>query len=298
MAKSVLSILKHPPRQQSPPGDVAYPAYQVKYDFERPYGMTGSGKKNERCGSAVYLGCVEGAHHVLDSKDPRYYVEYHPYSCDRPICPVCYKRWAYKRASKAERRYQEYLRIVNRRPSKRYHFWLLHVVISPGPVPLNSKIVNRICKSIGLKGWILIHHPWRKRKGERWRLSPHWHIVGVGWIDPVKQKQMQGRYKVLIKNIKPKEERDFFATLSYQLTHCAVSQGKHTFTWCGQWSYNKFASPVELEKKAVCPHCGSLLVPVIYVGPKGMEKNIPSMDSWRNPDWFIYKDSGKPPPIV
>lgn len=253
--------------------------------------MVGSGEKLSRCGAWVHLGCIEGAHQVLDSKNPRFYVESHPYRCDRPLCPECYSAWAFKRAGVAEKRYQEFLRIVNRRPSKRHHFWLLHVVVEGTQ---DRKLILRIMKRIGVKGGVLISHPWRKLKGEKWRYSPHWHILGIGWIDPLKQKQAQKKYNVFIKNIKPGQERDWFSTLSYQLTHCLAMKGTHAFTWWGCMAYNKYASPIELKEKAVCPHCGGILVPVIFVGPVAFEGL--ELGPWKNPDWFIYKDSGEPPP--
>ena len=211
MAKSILSIIK-PPRQQSPTGDVAYhaitPKYQNSYgkgyENGRPYGMVGSDSPTQRCGSWKHVGCIVGA--VTESEgvkfaNPRYYTEAHPYSCNRPGCQECYKRWAFRVARKSESRAKEYLRRIGRKVSKRHHFKLLHLVVEG---TRDKKKIYPALKKVGVNNGTLIYHPWRWDKWAfKWRLSPHWHALGYGWVNGDKVKDVYKKKHITIVNIKP-----------------------------------------------------------------------------------------------
>ncbi len=268
-------------------------AYGKWFDNGRPYGMVASGIPTQRCGSWKWFGCSVGAVVRAEGCEPSYYAEGHPYSCNRPACPACFFRWAFRLAMKSERRAVEYLELINRKVSKRHHFWLLHVVFEGTK---NRSKVIAAAKAVGIKGGSLIFHPWRwDRFTSKWRLSPHWHVLGYGWIDGMKVREIYQKKRILIHAIKPSEKRSWFDTIKYELKHCESKQGHHALTYFGEMAYNKFATPPAETNDIVCPCHNWPLVPVIYVGPTAFEKG--QLGVWNNPSYFVYKKTGKGPPV-
>lgn len=272
-------------------------------DFE----LVGHGKKtNGNCG--VYRGlkgCNKLAlHEHCDLNGVNYagkvYVRPVFYSCDKPSCPVCFKRgWAVREAHAIVDRLKEC--------SKRFG-QVEHISLS---VPesdygltfeqLKVKMFRACCKR-GIAGGVMIFHGFRyanreesrlKRVPFGWRWSPHFHVIGyiLGGFCKCRScpycddrgsrwhcggcDGFYGRSKECYKKdnviAEVKGERQtVFGTAWYQLNHSVVKVGVVRYQvamWFGVCSKRKLRLTVE-KRKDLCPVCGSELVKLRYFGGK------------------------------
>jgi hypothetical protein len=113
------------------------------------------------------------------------YIKKVVHSCDKPECPVCFKRgWAVREASAIEFRFKE--------ASKSFgfpeHFTISIPEIDYGlSLPKLKAKVLEVLKKRGVLGGVLIFHAQRycnryesiiKNKPFGWYFSPHWHVLG------------------------------------------------------------------------------------------------------------------------
>ena len=173
---------------------------QAKYGFQEiDWQLPGHGEKYSDCGDWRYRGCLNVDLHkqseLGQNIEGKIWVEWYHRSCYRAECPVCYEKWAGKEASKIAHRLK--------------YFWkygkVLHIVISPSEKDvlmlsfdkLKAKMY-RISRLRGIKGGSVIWHPFRENDDGTWRLSPHFHILGFGWVRNVKkgyESDGMGSYK-------------------------------------------------------------------------------------------------------
>jgi len=277
---------------------VTSPDYMVSKDYCR----VGTGKQTiHRCGQFLgWLGCLnvnEHNHSTLDGADHtgKIYVKRVFHSCDRPECPVCFKKgWAIREAGKAESRLKE----------ASNHFGLAEHIIDSVPLsdyglPFEKLIANSL-KAMRARhyiGGVMIFHAQRfanyaeaARKGipAGWRYSPHFHYLGYldggygacrsckksrqecwgckGFEGLTRRLNVTDGHIVKVKG----ERKTIFGTLWYQMNHMTIIRGAirtHTVTWNGICSYRKLKLKKEDRiKRDVCPICGHDLVPLEYVG--------------------------------
>ena len=156
------------------------------------YELVGNGEVTDaKCGSFFgYFGCLNvdlHSHISLDgvNHSGNAYIIKRFYSCDKPSCPICFKRgWAVREASKIESRINE--------ASKR--FGLAEHIIQSVPqcdyglkfAQLKAKAVKAL-RSRGVLGGVHIFHAFRYRNASNalrtglplgWYWSPHFHIIG------------------------------------------------------------------------------------------------------------------------
>ena len=151
-----------------------------------------------------------------------------------------------------------------------------HVIVSPSPnTSLDyltmRKLVNKRLKTLGLRGWVLIPHPFRVcreyetvQKNEDLvsfngakqepvsmnnppvsnrgfdKLGFHFHAVGFGWIDGKKQAKLfhdEKEEKMFVMNTDNKN-RNLKKTISYLLSHCGVNDKYHSITYNGSLGYS------------------------------------------------------------
>ena len=157
------------------------------------YEVVGHGEvtDKDKCGKFLaFYGCLRTDLHAIVSLDGRshkgkVFIRKVFHSCDKPSCPVCYRRgWAVKEASNIESRLKE--------ASKMFGF-VEHVVVS---VPENDygltfeqlrvKIV-KILAARGILGGVHIFHGFRYHDAEvslelgvdvGYYWSPHFHVLG------------------------------------------------------------------------------------------------------------------------
>jgi len=121
-------------------------------------------------------------------------------------------------------------------------------------------------KRVHVKGGVCIIHPFRESVDGEWFLSPHFHVIGYGWVSETGNNFRES--KVVVKNVGIRKTLQ--GTLHYQLSHAGVYYGapkKASATWFGCLSYNKLKLPRdEEEDEDVCPICGEPLVALKWVG--------------------------------
>jgi hypothetical protein len=142
----------------------------------------------------------------------------------------------------------------------------IHVVVSPPsedwalPIAALRKKAYRVSKLAGLKGGCAVFHLYRPG-----RFSPHFHVVGFGWI--ARTPEVYRRTGWIVKNVGLRE--DLGRTLRYELGHAAVHARLHTLTWYGSMAYSKLRVPPYEEPRAVCPLCSSPLIGLLWIGELG-----------------------------
>ena len=297
---------------------VPNPAHRVKYHFVLP----GLGKTYEDCGKVFKIWLCEKCGFKQPIKN----------SCDRPVCPECWKSWASKETKRVIERIggfkESYKAVKGRRVGNPQHVILspsqeeaIRLIQEEGGVEKLRKKAISIVRSAGIRGGLLIFHPYRihfkyhaalreisKRDnkgfwdlvrgdslglggwGKYVYLSPHFHIIGFGrGVSGDKVYDKTGWVYKFKRHIS--KEKDLSKSVYYFLTHTAIREGKRAETWFGSLSYNQLSKTkrsVEYDIKR-CPVCGGeLLIEYILTGRReeGIEKRV----TW------LYKMKQPPPP--
>ena len=240
--------------------------------FGLDWQLPSHGKAYSDCGSWRYRGCLNAeGHEGLDLEghtiEGKIYVEWYHRSCFRAECPICYEKWAGKEAAKIEHRLKYFWK----------HGKVIHVTVSPSekdvlnlPSEKLRKKAYLIAKNRGILGGYMIWHPFRENDDGTWRFSPHFHVLGFGWVKSTLEGYRKDGW--LVKNIQDgKEERSVFRTAMYQLSHCGLDvHGKfRPVSWfgvCATAGKNRVIVPKMEKEKHVCPCCGAELVQLRYFG--------------------------------
>lgn len=263
--------------------------------------VVGNGKQtNDRCGVFLnYMGCLHVEGHCKVTLDGvnhagKVYVKKGFHYCDKPTCPVCFRRgWAVREAGNIESRLRE--------GEKRFGL-IEHVVVS---VPrkdyglsfeaMRSDAVDAM-KARGVLGGVMIFHAFRYHcrdetfVGERagWFLSPHFHVLGFvdggyGRCRNCSKSTCEclrcGGFEGLTRRCFNKDgyivkvlakRESVFGTAWYQLNHASVKRGVNRFhvaTWFGTCSYRRLKlKKGDRIRRGVCPICGEELERVRFVG--------------------------------
>jgi len=239
----------------------------VDVDFPSNFPLTGSGEARVNCGSFFTVGCLNVEEHKgmnLDgvNMEGKAYLERHRVSCHRPLCPICWGDWANREKDKATVRLHSF--ILKGRSLKPIH---LTVSIPHSDYALSLQKMRektyRALKRVHCLGGMVIYHPTRWDKFRRlWYFSPHFHVIGYGWIVDVRQNYVYSDY--VVKNIGIRKTVE--GTIYYQLSHCGIAEKKHTVTWFGVLSYNKLHVESVEKEKSVCPLCHEELHQLIWIG--------------------------------
>jgi hypothetical protein len=264
--------------------------------------LVGHGRvTNDKCGKfRGFWGCLgeRGSHDVvtLDGKNHKgkVYVKKVFHSCDKPTCPVCFKRgWAVREAGNiesrikgAEKRFGKAEHIVVSVPQKDYGL---------SYEALQAKAI-KVMAARNILGGCKIFHAFRYHSANetyvsepaRWFWSPHFHVLGFvdggysrcrhckkSTLDCVACDGFEGRTRrcyekdgYIVKVLG--KRKSIFGTAWYQLNHASVKRGVkrfHVATWFGTCSYRK----LKLKKgdripRNKCPICGMDLVRLRYMG--------------------------------
>lgn len=266
-----------------------------------------------------FTGCLNVKKHSqakLDGVDTsnKIFVKAVKRNCGRFECPVCYETWVAKSAKRIEYRLYAY-EDMRKQTWKGYKLYAKHITVS---VPKKDyehlevrmghfkKYVVSMLKRAGVEGGAFIYHPlrWRcwecgaERKMGRKTcskcegtsfvdyFSPHFHILGLGWIKGATVKKIFIETGYIIKNINS-GKRNIFRTAQYQLSHCGKVEGGRAFTWFGSLSYVKFKARPYVDEGEPCPICGSIMVQLQYVGVK--EEPLEELEEYQQG----YMDSAK-----
>jgi hypothetical protein len=261
------------------------------------WSLPGHGIADPDCGSFGLKGCMRVDLHQAKGYPSMIFVKKYKRSCGRAQCPVDFEKWASKEAHRATRRIEEFQRQYPEMGKT------LHVVVSPSQADIDSldyaklrKKVYLALKSCSVRAGICIIHPFRlNHQNKTWYLSPHFHIVGFGWVR--NSASFYQKTQWVVKNLGLRNS--VYATIAYQLSHAGVymraedERGKKTtVTWFGKLSYNQFKYHPEDEKEE-CPICGSFLTLLEWRGigdpPLETLEKIEIEDEFIVPwskDWF------------
>lgn len=226
-------------------------------------------------------------------------VEWHRRNCRRPGCPTCYEKWAGLEATKIDFRLKYIQKSLEKNSGHNRKYEIIHVIVSPpdkawlnsDPEQLKKEAI-KIAKNRRLIGGITIFHPWRRVCARcgchpvetsqhycpdcgyeffKWYVSPHYHVLGFGWI----QNTKEGYYKDgwLVKKVSNgNQERDVFKTAMYLLSHCGISQTHKRvatgFGVCSSAGKNAVIVPPPPKEKHICQHlgCQKELVAARFIG--------------------------------
>ena len=172
----------------------------------------------------------------------------------------------------------------------RKRFKPVHFVVSPPQdiadlsIEDYRKLRDRayvVARESGISGGAAVFHPYRLRCSrcgstipeyqkecpkcfesvKEWFWSPHFHVVGFGWLENTKEGFE--RHGWIVKGLGVR--KSVFATFQYLLSHAGVS-AVHTTTWFGKLAYRKLPNVFVLPSVSeICPFCGRFLLPLKWI---------------------------------
>ena len=255
----------------------------VEWGFE--WLLPGHGDPYGDCGSWRSKGCLNVEDHnqegIFESMAGKVFVRRYQRTCMRASCPKCYESWAGKEAEKIQYR-------LRRAPKKRRP---IHLVVSP-PVEfwiqhsyeeLRAKAYV-VSKKSGFLGGSCIFHPFRENESTKeWYFSPHFHMIGFGWIQHTKEGYQEHGWVVKNAGLR----KTVSGTSLYQLSHAGIHDSYKTVTWFGSLAYNKLKIPAQVPEKECCPICGEPLKDLWYFGGQDLPEE--EGEYWLDPEGWFYK---------
>ncbi len=244
--------------------------------------------KKDDCGEWRFKGCLDVKAHEKSDFKGKIFIKTFQKCCFRASCELCVKKWAGREANKATRRIEKYSKL-SKKPVK-------HIIVS---VPtwqysLDHKSMKkeayRILKKVGCIGGAIIFHPFRFNNLEQfWYYSPHFHVLGFGWINDTKELYNKEGWIVKNKGLR----KSVFGTFLYQLSHCGIKEKTHSLVWFGDLSYSKLKMEKEPETD-ICPICNAKLRPLYYCGLLGAPPPECECEIFVEPEgWHVLENKPK-----
>jgi len=146
-----------------------------------------------------------------------------------------------------------------------------HVIVSPPKWLWDltwtelKKSFRRMIKRAGIIGGVSMFHAFRRSKdGKTWFYSPHFHMVGYGWVINTEKISSKDGWVIKNKGIR-KSSTEVYSTVAYLLSHTSIAKGVHSVTWFGDLSYrSKYAlelkRDVDESDSDKCPYCTQYIV--------------------------------------
>jgi len=242
---------------------------EIKENTVSDWYLPGQGELYPSCGKVYHKGCLD-THHHLNTINPnqrgKAYIKKVKNNCKRAQCPECNKTWMIETTKKITHRIEKAKPSQYRKP--------IHVTVSldasewlrfmdKEEYQKIRRKVTRLAKKVGLIGFCMMPHAYCQNKNTKlWRFSPHFHLIGYGWI--VNTKRIYEKTGWIIKNIGIR--KSVGAIVYYQLSHAGIKEGHHTITWRGCIAWNMIKIPKLPKKRHCCPLCGAQLLRVVYHG--------------------------------
>jgi len=237
---------------------------------------------HEWCGKWATRGCLNVLAHKGTECEGKGYVKTFQRSCYRADCEVCYRKWLAREANKATRRIEKY-EYKSGKHAK-------HIIVSApkwfyGKSKKElAKECYKILKLVGCIGGTIIFHPFRyRRECKEWYYSPHFHLIGFGWIENTVENYQKNGWIVKNKGFR----NSTFATFYYQLSHAGIKRHNHTLVWFGDLSYSKLKIKKEEIESDLCPYCRGKLrdvesYGVFYCKPPDIDLELRvDLEGWR-----------------
>lgn len=240
------------------------------------WSLPGHGKAYDDCGTFGYLGCLDTVAHAIKRADGvdytgKIYIKKYKRNCARSECPVDFETWASKEAHRATRRLTAFGKTLKGGRNSP-----IHVIVSVPQEDMETLPYDKLrvraqkqAQKAGLWGGLVIVHPFRENDEGCWYLSPHFHMLGYGWISNAAKVYQETGW--IVKNLGVR--KSVYATIQYQLSHAGVymkaereKSKKATITWFGCLSYSKFHYEDDTPPAHVCPICEQKLRVVQWKG--------------------------------
>lgn len=246
------------------------------------FSLPGIEPKGSKCARWNYRGCLRTSKHPQNKA----YIEHYQYSCNRALCEVCSKRWRDREADAIKDRIWRGRKIFRELP--------VHVVISvptwdyDRPIKDIKELATSLLKRVGMKSFAVVFHPARfdRRSGRLVPyISPHFHVIGFGWITKVGEVYKDSGY--IIKNLGVRRTKgEVFSTAQYELSHVGIKTHHHAVTWHGDLSYAKLKSRKSIKEHR-CPYCGDKVHALHYTLPSIKLDEPPPPDG----EWKMLRDA-------
>ena len=243
--------------------------------------LPGQKEKRSFCGDWSYMGCLNKENH----SNGEIFLKPFQRSCFRADCEQCCFKWLGRSASKATKRMKLY-----EKQSKKI---AKHIIISVPywdyykPKKEIAKKAYQVLKEVKADSGLIIFHPFRyHKKTDMWYYSPHFHVLGFGWVENV--VQTYNKYGYVIKNLG--KRATIFGTIYYQLSHCGIKKHNHALTYFGECSYSKLIIEEEEEDSKKCPFCQENLIELDYDNNVELKPDPNIMESWymaKSYEWFV-----------
>lgn len=224
--------------------------------------LPGTFEQHDWCGKWAYRGCLNvNGHRHNETFAGKGYLKTFQRSCFRADCELCMPKWMGRSSNKATRRIEKYEEL--------YHKKVKHIIIS---VPrydygltkkAQSKKAYSVLKSLKCEGGAIIYHPFRYDRGlKEWYYSPHFHVLGFGWISGVAENYSKNGY--FVKNLGFRNST--FSTFYYQLSHAGIKKHNQSLIWFGDASYSNVELKDLEDLSLKCPICEEKLHELVLIG--------------------------------
>jgi len=236
-----------------------------KSDKLLSFKMIGTGNSKSYCGEFMMEGCDNTSAHPKGML----YCHNIRLGCKGKACPKCWDRWLIKEASRITERIDKY-RLLAQREGWR-NTKPIHVIVSPPKWKQNitfielKKEMRKMAKRAGVFGGCVMFHAYRLTKdGKIWHYSPHFHIIGYGWVKNTKKISSDEGWVIKNKGVRD-SSGSVYNTVVYLLSHTAIADGVSSVIWFGDLGYRAKYS-FELKPDIVefdnntCPFCNQYLV--------------------------------------
>lgn len=243
-------------------------------------------------------------HIVTCENEPEHYTRGTPEHCKRPSCPACANYHVQRQTKEHVQKIEAAIKYLRHTDGWKGGI-RQHVEISPPRKmwlqALTPQGYRKLCDKAktllmeaGILGGAYLFHPYRQNgtneeddlpegyvpeasnDGNKYtaRFGPHFHAVGMGFIDPIKVKQIYERTGWVIKALRTgkntiKNAPELEAVLKYIKSHVGViSEASpyqpsrfHTLNWFGVCSSRKQTRVGSIREYTpqICPECGETL---------------------------------------
>lgn len=268
--------------------------------------LAGFDEPKKDCGKWKSKGCLNVEHHPKGKA----WVKHYRNCCFRSSCSRCVWTWCDREANRASQRFDNLNMYASNFFGNGFRYNPIHIVVS---VPKKDweleyeemkKKAIWILKRVNCYGGMLIFHTCRQHdepekcncselscvKGD-WYWSPHWHVVGVGYIIGSEVKDTYDKTEWIVRNLGVR--KSVFKTVWYLLCHCGIKESKkhnyHAVTWFGILGYHSYYSKLitqyEVDDTDFCPFCYEKLHLLIWCGsheppPDEEIEHLEGLNSW------------------
>lgn len=281
------------------------------------------------CGKSVRAHTIESCEH-----DIGHYVQIEPDHCGSLSCPNCapylvqynsieqaQKILSGSKYAESNDRADRVLQHIAVSPPERVYYKFL----TPDGFAEMSKYAVKIATEIGLKGGMVIFHPYRQNgisddddlpedyvptatndgNKRSARFSPHFHIIGFGWVTPSSADFMQTHKGWMYKALRTGQKRlrtlpDVVGVVNYVMSHVGLYSEasvqrfgrKQSINWFGMCNSRVLSNvgEIRVHTQRLCEICGSDFILHTVKGPRNNEIEYKGK-SYKFHKYRIYSDS-------